>query len=138
MKNKAVIKLALCVQIAICAACAPYEVDEILVQAEDVSLVIRGTLRFEYNPDTCQMAYNAHKTEFRAMKDNMADYFVLKCSEDPTTEGQELKADLTYTTVSDVKAETGLTFKVEKISPSDGRLWLWCQSKKIGVVIRKF
>ena len=122
---------------AVMTSCEPYEVDEILFQKEDVSLIIRGVAVFEYNENTCQVAYNAGKNEYRAMEDNMADYFVLKCSSDLSTEGQEVDADLTYTTSSNVRTEKGLTFRVERISPSTGTFWLWCQSRKIGVVVRK-
>lgn len=136
MKNRLIVILCM-LSAAALTSCDPYEVDEILFQKEDVSLMIKGTAVFEYDGDTCQMAYNAQNNEFRAMDDNMADYFVLKCDSDLSTEGQEFKADLKYTTSSNVRTERGLTFKVERILPSTGTFWLWCQSKKIGVVVRK-
>lgn len=114
------------------------EVDEVLMQKETVSLVVRGMVIFDYKGSTCQMAYNAQRCEFRVMDDDMAHYFALKCNADLSDEGQEVTADLRYTTASDVKVERDLTFKVEKKEPSTGMFWLWCRSRKIGVVIRKF
>lgn len=123
---------------AVFVSCEEYKVDEILFTKEEVSLIVKGVVVFEYDGDTCQMAYNARNNEFRAMDDDMADYFVLKCSSDISTEGQEVVADLKYTTASNVRTEKELTFKVERILPASGNYWLWCQSKKIGVVVRKF
>ena len=110
----------------IIAGCEQYVVDEALMQKEDVSLVIRGEVVLEYEGNTCQMAYNAKRCEYRMMDDDMAHYFILSCN-----------ADLMYTTVNDIRTEKGLTFKVERYVPSTDMFWLWCQSKRIGVVVRK-
>ena len=119
------------------AGCDPYKVDELLLQKEGVSLVVRGEVVFDYDGNRCQMSYNAQRCEYRVMDDDMAHYFVLKCDADLSDVGQEITADLCYTTASNVKEETGLTFKVEQVVQSSGTYWLWCNSKKIGVVVRK-
>ena len=119
------------------AGCDPYKVDELLLQKDGVSLVIRGEVVFDYDGNRCQMAYNAQRCEYRVMDDEMAHYFVFRCDADLSDIGQEVTADLKYTTASDVKTETSLTFKVERVEPSKGMFWLWCNSKKIGVVVRK-
>ena len=121
----------------IIAGCEQYVVDEALMQKEDVSLVIRGEVVLEYEGNTCQMAYNAKRCEYRMMDDDMAHYFILSCNADLSDVGQEVTADLMYTTVNDIRAEKGLTFKVERYVPSTDMFWLWCQSKRIGVVVRK-
>jgi hypothetical protein len=71
------------------------------------------------------------------MDDDMAHYFILSCNADLSDVGQEVTADLMYTTVNDIRTEKGLTFKVERYVPSTDMFWLWCQSKRIGVVVRK-
>lgn len=120
----------------ISAGCNPYEVDELLLQKEDVSLVVRGEVVFDYDGNTCQMSYNAKRCEYRVMDDDMAHYFLLRCNADLSDVGQEVTADLKFTTSTDVKEEKGLTFKVERVDQSE-KFWLWCNSRKIGVVVRK-
>lgn len=126
----------ICVLAMVAAGCDP-EVDEQFFQNDDVSLVRGGEVLFKYHGSTCQLAYNAGRNEFRAMTDEMSDYFVLRCEEDLSDVGQEVKADLFYTTSDNVKRETGLVFTVERTAPSKGMFWLWCGSRKIGVVVRK-
>ena len=129
--------LAVSLFVMFVSGCVQYEVDGILIAKENASLVIRGSVVFDYDGNKCQMAYNAKRNEFRVMDDEMAHYFILRCDADLSDYGQEVTADLTYTTANDVKTEKGLTFKVEKHVPSTGMFWLWCQSRKIGVVVRE-
>jgi hypothetical protein len=119
------------------AGCDPYKVDELLLQKEGVSLVIRGEVVFDYDGNRCQMAYNAQRCEYRVMDDDMAHYFVFRCDADLSDVGQEVTADLSYTTSSDIRVEEDLEFKVDQVVPSSGTYWLWCNSRKIGVVVRK-
>lgn len=119
------------------AGCVRYEVDELLMHKEGVSLIVRGEIVLDYDSNKGQMSYNAKRGEYRVMDDEMAHYFVFRCDADLSDIGQEVTADLKYTTASDVKTETSLTFKVERVEPSKGMFWLWCNSKKIGVVVRK-
>ena len=119
------------------AGCVGYEVDELLMHKEGVSLIVRGKIVLDYDSNKGQMSYNGKRGEYRVMDDEMAHYFVFRCDADLSDIGQEVTADLKYTTASDVKTETSLTFKVERIEPSKGMFWLWCNSKKIGVVVRK-
>ena len=117
--------------------CLEEKVDEILMQQDDVSLVVRGSVILHYDGNTCQMAYNAKKSEYRVMDDGMAHYFILKCDSDLSDLEQVLTAELRYTTLTDIKVEKGLTFSIVKVEPSTGKFWLWCQSRKIGIVVRK-
>ena len=43
------------------SGCNPYDVEEILISREDVSLTIKGEPIFVYNDGTCQVAYNADR-----------------------------------------------------------------------------
>ena len=119
------------------AGCVGYEVDELLMHKEGVSLIVRGEIVLDYDSNKGQMSYNAKRGEYRVMDDDMAHYFVFRCDADLSDVGQEVTADLSYTTSSDIKVEKDLEFKVEQVVPSSGTYWLWCNSRKIGVVVRK-
>ena len=118
--------------------CNPYDVEEILISRDDVSLTIKGELIFVYDEGTCQMAYNADRYECRAMNDDVTQYFVLKAHERMTHAFQEFTADLTYTYMGNVVAEKDLLFRIEKIDNSIGFAWLWCSDAAIGIVVKLF
>ena len=91
-----------------------------------------------YDEDKCQLAYNTERNEYRAMKDDMSEYFTLKAYQKLTSINQEFTADLTYTVSGDAKTKKGLTFKIEKISNESGLIWVWCKDGGIGAVIKLF
>lgn len=119
---------------AIVSSCS-YDIDEILLQRDDVSFTLKGQPEFVYNPLTCQMSHNSKENIYRMHDDKLADWLVIKCSEKPDTQGQEITADISWTASSSTKAERGLKFTVEKTS-SDGRIWMWNKSKRIGIVVK--
>jgi hypothetical protein len=112
-----------------------FNVDEVLLSRSDISLTIKGNLQMSFDENSCQLGYNTGRNEFRVYDDKLANYFILRCSAKPTSEGQVLKADLEYTTATDSKTISGLEFTVEKTSP-EGLLWLWNKDRQIGVVIK--
>lgn len=118
------------------ASCRPYDIDEILLQREEVSLTIKGELIFSHDPVTCQLGYNADGNIFRVFDDNLGNWFILKCRTSPDTEGQTLKADLEYTAQTDTKKINGLSFTVKK-TDRNGHIWLWNDERKIGAVVRR-
>ena len=91
---------------------------------------------FSYNPDTCQLGYNDESNEFRVFDDNAGHWFKIRCSASPDTEGQIIKATLNYTTKDDNKSLRDVEMTVKKIS-RDGRIWLWSDSRSIGVVVKR-
>ena len=113
-----------------------FDVDEILLIRDDVSLTWKGEEQFSYDPARCQMGFNASRNEFRAQTDNLSSWFVIRCAEMPVAEGDEIEADVSWTGVSDTRNMKGLEFKVKRIS-DNGMIWLWCKSAKIGVTIMK-
>ena len=116
--------------------CRIYDIDEILLQRQDISLTVKGTEVLAYDPETFQIGYNERKNEFRVFDDNMGNWFVLTCKERPSAEGQTLKADIRWTATNTTRSRTGLYFKVEK-TDSSGQIWLWCEDEAIGVVVRE-
>ena len=118
------------------AGCNRYDVDEILLIRDDISLTWKGVEQFSYNPSDCQIGFNASKNEFRAQTDNLSSWFVITCSSMPVSVDEEIEADIRWTGATDTRSMKGLEFKVKKIS-EDGMIWLWCKSAKIGVTIKK-
>ena len=126
----------LCVLTFFMSACNPYDVDEILMVRDDISLTWKGAEQMTYDPLTWQMGYNARKNEFRVHDDSMGNYFIVTCNAIPDTEGQELEADMQWTMKTSIKRLEGVELEVKKTS-ADGRIWLWGRAQGIGVVVRK-
>ena len=103
--------------------------------SNQVSLMVKGKKVFLYDDGTCQLGYNSSKRQFRAGNDDMTSYFVLTCSEAPRSQGQEIRADIQWTSGSSVKSTNGLTFKVEKYD-NTGLVWLWNSTDKTGAVVK--
>ena len=111
------------------------EMDLEMYNSNQVSLMVKGKKVFVYDEGTCQLGYNSTKRQFRAGNDDMTSYFVLTCSEAPRSQGQEIRADIQWTSGSSVKSTNGLTFKVEKYD-NTGLVWLWNSTDKTGAVVK--
>ncbi len=122
--------------VASLAGCTRYDVTELLLSRSDVSLTCRGMEEFVYVPETCQMGYNDKTNTFYVYEDRLSNWFSLVCDADPSAEGQELTADLSWTTKTSTKAFSDLVFRVEK-TDADGQIWLWNSTHVIGIVIKK-
>lgn len=120
--------------VLIVSACR-YDIDEILLSRDDISLTIKGELQMSFNENTCQLGYNTGRNEFRVYDEKLSDWFIVRCSAKPTSEGQEVTAELKYTTNTDIKTMKGLKMEVQKLS-SDGLVWLWEKDKKIGIIVK--
>ena len=129
-------RILLLILVITAAGCQRYDIDEILISRNDISLTWKGIEQFTYSPETCQLGFNAAKNEFRAQTDNLSGWFVLTCMVMPAAEGDEIEADIRWTGPSESRSMQGLKFKVKKVA-GDGQMWLWCKSAKIGVTIRK-
>lgn len=130
---KRILLLALTI---ITAGCNTYDIDEILLQRDDVSLTIRGEVIFSHDPLTCQLGHNPESCTFRAYDDDLGHWFILSCKSTPDTEGQSLNANLEYTTQTDTKTIRNLEFTLKKHDGS-GKIWLWNDERKIGVVVKR-
>jgi hypothetical protein len=119
----------------IVAGCLPYDIDEILLAREDISITQKGTLIMNYDPLKCQMSHDKATNTYMIYDDMIANWFIVSCSTRPDTEGQEITADVTWTTDKNTKTERGLVFTVKKID-SQGQIWMWNKSKSIGIVIK--
>ena len=115
--------------------CKEYNVEEILLLREDISLTVKGETVINYNTSDFQIGFNSKRNEFRVHDDMMANFFILSCSEIPSAEGQVINGDIIWTGKTRTYTESGLKFSVEKMDES-GHIWLWNSSDKIGVVIK--
>ncbi len=116
-------------------SCQKYDLGEILLPREDISLTINGAEEFSYNPLTCQISHDREANLYRVFDDKLSEWFIVECDVMPANEGQGLNASLTWTTGKGTKTLDNLAFTVEKTRP-DGRIWMWCRKKNIGIVIK--
>lgn len=117
------------------SACQFYDVDEVLLSRSDISLTLKGALQISFDENTYQLGYNTERNEYRVYDEKLENWFILRCSAQPTSEGQELKATLEYTVKGNTKTLNNLELTVERTS-SEGLIWLWCKDRKIGVVVK--
>lgn len=128
--------LIILLAVALAGACVRFDVEEILLERQELSLTWKGEQQISYDPLTWQVGCNLKECEYRVHDDSMANYFVIKCSERPSVEGMDVIADVEWTVRANIKRYEGLRFTVRKID-SDGMIWLWCKSQKIGVVVKE-
>ena len=121
--------------IAIVTGCVGLQPEEILLPRSEVSLTVKEEVVMAFDPATCQIGYNSERNEFRLVDNKVSDWVIFRSDAVPTDVGQKVKASLEYTSRSNIKTMTDLTFSVEKTAP-DGTTWLWNKDKKIGIVIR--
>ena len=111
------------------------EMDLEMYNSEQVSLMVKGKKVFTYDEGTGQLGYNRTLRQFRTGNDDMTSFFVLTCSDLPRQEGQEIRADIQWTSGSSVKTTSGVTLKVEKYDGT-GLVWLWNAADKTGAVVK--
>lgn len=126
----------ICMIMSCLCGCNRFDVDEVLLRRDDISLTIKGLDVVTYDPATYQVGHNASKNEFWVSDDNAAHWFTLTCRVRPDTQGQEVVADLAWTETDTTKSRKGLTFTVMK-TDSRGQVWLWCKEGAIGVVVKE-
>jgi hypothetical protein len=112
-----------------------HNIDEALLNRSDISLTVKGKTEIVFNELTYQLGYSTAANEFRVYDETLTNWFTIRCSAMPTSEGQTVIADLEYTIDSKSKTLNGLEFTVEKTTP-DGLLWLWNKDKQICVVVK--
>ena len=111
------------------------EMDLEMYNSEQVSLMVKGKKVFTYDEGTGQLGYNRTLRQFRTGNDDMTSFFVLTCSDLPREEGQEIQADIQWTSGSSVKTTSGVTLKVEKYDGT-GLVWLWNAADKTGAIVK--
>ena len=121
--------------ILVLTGCNPENMETPFMETSDISLTWKGNTQVLYNASTCQLAYNDSKNEFRVYDDRLADWFVVRCEEKPSSEGQTVVADVSWTGERNPKVFNALEFTVRKIS-DNGLIWMWNSSNRIGIIIK--
>ena len=119
-----------------CTGCdKKVEMDLDMYNSEQVSRMVKGKKVFTFDEGTGQLGYNRTLRPFRSGNDDMTSFFVLTCSELPREEGQEIRADIQWTSGSSVKTTSGIVLKVEKYDGT-GLVWLWNATDKTGAIVK--
>jgi len=120
--------------LAASCSCEKNGPDNDFVESNDLELKVEGRVLLTYDPLTWQLGYKPQTRQFRVHNDNMSQYYILTCSEEPREVDQSIKASLKWSTGTSVNSRNDLSFKVVRIE-NDGRTWLWC-NRGIGVSVR--
>ena len=121
---------------ALFCGCVKYDVYEILLARDDLSLTWKGEEQLSYDPLTWQTGCNVGRGEYRVHDDNMANYYIVRCKDRPVYEGQDVYADVEWTVRSNIKRYEGVRLTVMK-TDGEGKIWLWSRTQKIGVVVKE-
>ena len=120
----------------LCSGCKEkVDMDLDMYNSDQISLMVKGKKVFTYSEGDGQLGFNRTLRQFRAGNDDMTSFFVLTCDELPRVEGQEIRAELIWTSGSSVKPPVSLVFKVEKYDDT-GLVWLWNSTDKTGAVVK--
>lgn len=108
---------------------------EYLLNEQEISLTRKGEPQVTYDPATFQLGYNSERCEYRVYDDRLAYWFIVKCSEQPVSEGQIITADISWTGVTRTHEYNGIKLTVKKVD-SSGYVWLWSNTDSIGIILR--
>ena len=127
MKKYILIAISLCcLALTSCVEEIPGELKD--VDPDNICLRISTQTVFLFDGN------NDRKHIFRASNDSMSDYFIVTFSQTPTTEGQNVKADIVYTTDTEIKTVKNANLTFENVDMNE--VLLWDRKKKIGMNIR--
>ena len=104
MRRRSVIVLLSACLIA-AAGCERYDIDEVLLQRDEMSLTWKGIEQLVYDPLAWQYSYNVARGEYRVNDDSMSDYYVLTSEDRLSFEGQEVDCDVEWTVKTNVSKD---------------------------------
>lgn len=124
--------MTLCVAVS---SCARYDIDEILLERNEINLSWKGKILYTHDTNQGQTGFNAERNEYRACSDDISSWFIIKWNARPTFEGQTIRAAVEWATKTSFNKDNDIEFKVRQID-SEGTIWLWSDTDKIGMVIK--
>ena len=130
MRARVFILVLLCCGLWSCSS----KVDEEFLRGEDLCLEQGGETVFRYTASDCQISFNPDKKQFRVMEDTMSKYYMVTCSEMPSSTGQKITADISWSAGAGVQTLSGVEFRVEKIEGD--QIWMWSSKRKTAVSVR--
>ncbi len=119
--------------VALLSGCDRSGARNAFVESGEIRLQVGRVVQFRYDPLKCQMSFNRDRKEFRIQTDNVSDFYAVRLSEIPVSEGQTLSADLSWTTATDVLNRKNLALRVVKTEGE--KIWLWSDSGRIGLSV---
>ena len=121
----------------IAAGCSPYDIDEILLERDDLSMTLKGKEVYSFNPDEAQIGFNASSGEYRIFNEDFTGWVILIWEDRPMNVGQKVRMDVRWKIKKNPRETKGLEFEVMR-TDANGMMWLWNSSDKIGVTIKDF
>ena len=104
------------------------------VNDDTVRLEIDGVRVFEYSDNTCQLAFNSSRNEFRVHTDTMLDYFIVKLDAVPRSPSTKVKADISWSTDYGVRTRENITLDTKRVRGDV--IWLCDESQHNAIVLR--
>lgn len=98
---------------------------------DTVRLEVEGNRILEYDSSSCQRANNMNNTEFRVLKDDASDYFIVRLNYLPSREGDCTTALVEWTAPDRFNTKT-LSLRCVKVEGN--HIWLWGVGS-IGIVL---
>ena len=111
------------------------ELAEALMESQNISITWKGAVQVTYNADTFQLGYNSANNEYRVYDDRLAYWFIIRCSEKPATEGQTIRAWVSWTGVNKTYEFKDIQLTVKK-ADSSGLIWLWNPAESLGIIVK--
>lgn len=115
-------------------SCGGDEILSAFAARDAVRLQVAGVEQLSFDPVSCQMAFSRQKRQFRVFTDNMSDYFVITLSRIPTSSGEEVSGNLSYTTRTSTVNRKNITLKVIRLEGD--RIWLWNRQYRTGIEVQ--
>lgn len=131
---KTIWKIILFTLALLICGCCPAKFEDVYTGSDTPSLTVRGESQLKFDPMYMQQSFSRSRGEFRVGTDNMSEYFVLKVSQIPSEENQNLTADVKWTSGESIKELHRRKFTVKKMEA--GTIWLWCSQDNILAVVR--
>lgn len=149
MKQKIHISLLLlCAIVSLAVSCPgptpdpPEPIDPIEVKSaerksfessSDIGLYIKGICALSYDKDDYQQAFNSQRRTYRIQSDDQNRYMhILFSGTMPDLVGEEVVCTITYRLAE--SEETIMIVKFTVLKVENGKLWLWNELQKSGVI----
>ena len=118
-------------------SCVEYDINEVLLVHDDVSLSHKGKIQYAFDPTKGQMACNAERTLYRYMDDKFNSWIEIRFNSRPGGVGEKVIADIKWKERSSVEELENLEFEIKR-TVKDGMVWMWNSKDNIGLIIRDF
>ncbi|MCF0176273.1 MAG: hypothetical protein HUJ94_05490 [Bacteroidales bacterium] len=102
----------------------------------DICFSMNGTDMFSFDEKTWQLSWSDGGMTFRAMDDNLENWFSVSFSRLPVSEGESVKCQMKWFRAGGSHSATDMSFTL--VRSSGNVLRLWDRKNQVGLVIHKF